>query len=343
LNGWEVASRISYFLWDTMPNDELFAAAANDALSTPQQIATHVQRMLNDDRATEKLVGFHEQAWQFSKFASIAPDADEYPAAPADIAALADEAGRLFVSDVIDSGGGFAELLTAPYAYANAELAPLYGHDVPGDFTRIDTDDRRGFLMQVGFLAANAYAIKTDPIHRGLFVVRSLLCQNIPDPPMDAAEEGLPQGAAAPETTRDEIALLTGTNENPDPDRQSRCGTCHSIINAPGFAFESFDAVGQVRTTENDVPVNTQGQLAVDGTLLPFADASEMVNLIASSEQGKACYARKLQSFANGHDAAPEDPELEQAVLGATGTVELAALIAQSASFRQRVPNEVAP
>lgn len=342
LDGWEVASRLSYFLWDSMPDDELFAAA-RAGLSAPEAIAPQVERMLADERARDKLVRFHEQAWKFDRLARIAPDADTYPNAPENLGDVAGEAARRFVRAVIDDGGGLQELLTAPYAYADPGLAALYGKDVSEDFQRIDflEDERRGILMQVGFLAANAHTIKTDPIHRGLFVMRNLLCVPIPDPDASFAQLGLPETDTPPETTRQEVELLTGTNADPDPMRQSSCGNCHTLINPAGFAFEGFDAVGQPRSEENGVAVDTSGSLPIDGVEQSFQSALELVQLVADSEAARDCYTGKLTSFAHGHDVT-EDADLGAALRAASSTEEAVVRIATAASFRERVPNEVA-
>jgi hypothetical protein len=328
-----------------MPDDALFQAAEDGSLEDPAEVERQATRLSSDPRATSKLVSFHEQAWQFGKLSRVAPDADSYPDAPSNLGDAAAEAGRLFIGDVLESGGGFGELLTADFAYADPGLAVLYGEDVSEGFQRIELDptERRGFLTQVGFLAANAHAIKTDPIHRGLFVGRNLLCLSIPDPDADFTQLGLPETDTPPQTTRDEVALLTGTNDDPDPMRLSTCGACHSIINPAGFAFESFDAVGQVRRLENGVAVDTTGELLIDGQMVAFASALDLIDDVASSSDGKACYASKLTSFALGHDTDPYDPELTAIALEAIGPNDLAKAIAMSVSFRSRLPNEVAP
>lgn len=345
LDGWEVASRLSYFLWNTMPDAELFQAAADGSLVTREGLRSQVNRLLADERAVQKLLSFHEQAWKFDKLSRVAPDFDVYPEAPRELGSRALEANRRFVSHVLEEGGGFRELLTAPYAFADDALAPLYGAEVRGGFELVEFDpnERQGFLMQVGFLAANAHAVKTDPIHRGLFVARNLLCKSIPDPDADFTQLGLPETDTPPRTTRDEVALLTGTNPNPDPEREATCGLCHGLINPAGFAFENFDAVGQLRTTENGVAVDTQGEMLIDGETRAFANAAELAQLVAESSEGRACYGSKLRSFAHGHDVAPDDPELSEALLEGGGTLSLARAIALSATFRIRVPNEVAP
>ncbi|HEX6272941.1 MAG TPA: DUF1592 domain-containing protein [Polyangiaceae bacterium] len=338
LDDWEIASRLAFFLWNSIPDAELLDAAGRGELASEDGVRTAVTRLLADPKALATNVSFHSQAWQFGRFARIAPDAGTYPDAPADFVVRADASARRFIEEVVRTGGGFEEFMTAPYAFADSELAPLYGQSVSGSaLTRIDFDagERRGFLMQVGFLASHAYAIKTDPIHRGLFVLRELLCREIAEPPPGATETPPPETDEPIETTREEISLLTG---------QDDCAGCHVDINAPGFAFENFDAVGSLRAEENDVPVDTTGELTLDAVPVSFANASELVQALAESGEARACYAGKWLSFAYGRRLVPDD-EPSRAALATEplGGEALARAVATTRAFRFRAPNEVGP
>jgi hypothetical protein len=244
-------------------------------------------------------------------------------------------ASERFVQEVIENGGGLAEFLTAPYAFADAGLAALYGVDAPASMTRVDLnpEERKGYLMQVGFLASHAYAIDTDPIHRGLFVQRQLLCRDIPDPPPGASMTPLPETDEPIETTREEVELLTG---------QAGCFTCHSEINPPGFALEGFDAVGQLRTTENDVPVDTSGSMTLDDGDLSFSGPIQLVEALAMSQEARACYASKWLEFAYGRalGAGDQAAALELATT-ALSVHELVARVSATQAFVHRKPNEV--
>jgi hypothetical protein len=337
LDDWEIASRLSYFLYNSMPDSEAFSAAESAALNDPDAIRSTVARMVGDSRAIRNLVSFHEQAWQFRRYSTIIPDPATYPQAPDDIVARVRAASSRFVQEVIETDGGLVELLTAPYAFADAGLAPLYGANITGDLQRVDFDpsERKGLLMQVGFLASNAYAIETDPIHRGLFVVRDLLCREIGDPPPGASMTELPTTSTPPETTREEVTLLTG---------QLPCSGCHMEINDPGFAFEGFDAVGQTRTTQNGVPVDTSGMMTIDGVDLSFSGPFEVVDQVATSEEARRCYAAKWLAFAYGRElGAPELASIETLSQAPLSVGELAQELASSAAFASREPNEVGP
>ncbi len=337
LDDWELASRLSYFLWNTMPNDALFQSARGGTLRTATQVGTQATGMVGDERATTVAVSFHHQAWNV-RYSHIAPDRDEFPNAPSDLAARATTAAQAFFGEVVENDGGLTEMLTAPYAFADSALAPLYGASVAGNgMTRVDfgAGERRGFLMQVGHLASNAYAVKTDPIHRGLFVVRNLLCHHIDEPPAGASQMEPPATDTPPKTTREEIELLTG---------QTACRGCHLEINPPGFAFEAFDAVGQLREDEDGEPLVTSGSMELDGQTLAFQDAFDVVDALATSTEARHCYAAKWLEFAYGRALITED-EAAQASIGMTGSSvrEVMRAITATPQFMTRAPNEVGP
>lgn len=304
LDDWEIASRLSYFIFDSMPDDELFQRARDGELHTPEQVGSEVARMLDEPGASSKLTSFHEQVWQVGRYAKIAPDASTYPGLPDDLVDRLRASSNRFVESVIEDGGGLREFLTAPYAYADSELASLYDADVSGNaLSRVEFPDgeRKGFMMQAGFLASNAYSRKTDPIHRGLFILRDVLCRLIPDPPPGAQQTPPPETDEPIETTREEISLLTG---------QLYCPTCHSQINEPGFSFEGFDAIGRAREQENGVDVDTTGSITLDGNPIEFSGASELVEALADSQEAQDCYTSRWLEFTYGRALTERDDAL---------------------------------
>jgi hypothetical protein len=332
LDDWEMASRLSYFLFDSMPDATLFESARAGQLRTEEQIEGQVARLLGDARVTGKLVSFHEQLWQFGRYAKIAPDASTFRNLPGNFIDRLLSASDAFLSDVIEEGGGLEELLTAPYAYADGPLAAIYGQQGSGDTQRrIDFEDgeRKGFMMQLGFLASNSYAKKTDPIHRGLFVLRDILCRAIPDPPPGAATTPPPAATKPIVTTRDEVSLLTG---------QQYCPTCHGQINEPGFSFEGFDAIGRARETENGAPVDTTGAITLDGERIPFEHAGDLVEALAASDEARSCYVARMLEFANGRELATVDVALrDRLARDPQGVKELVTAIVTAPEFRGRV------
>jgi hypothetical protein len=338
LDDWEIASRLSYFLFDSMPDDELFESARQGQLHTPEQVATQVARLLDDERAAVKLGSFHEQVWQVGRYAKIAPDAETYPDLPGDLVDRLRASSTRFFESVIEDGGGLREFLTAPYAYADGELAELYDVDVSSDgLSRVEFEDgeRKGFMMQLGFLASNAYSRKTDPIHRGLFILRDMLCRTIPDPPPGAQMTPPPETDEPIETTREEISLLTG---------QLYCPTCHSQINEPGFSFEGFDAVGRVRERENGVPVDTTGSITLDGQEVEFSGAAELVEALADSQEAQSCYTSRWLEFAYGRTLTERDTALRERLAAEPGSVrDIINSVTTSNEFLSHDVTEVTP
>lgn len=343
LSNWEVASRLSYFLLDSMPDEELFVSARNGDLSTSDQVAQVAERLLGEPRARQKLLSFHEQAWQFDRIGSITPNSEAYPDAPSDIVARVRRSATRFIETVIDEGGGLNEFLNAPYAFVDEQMAPLFGVNVDGgdELQRVEFDpsERKGFLMQPGYLAANAYSVKPDSIHRGLFVIRNLLCREIPEPPPGA------QGTPPPETdepiitNRDEVALLTS---------RALCQGCHSQINPPGFAFEGFDAVGQIRDQDNGAPVDTAGTMGLDGVQVSFDGPHELVTALGQSREAQACYATRWLEFAKGRELSErEDPDLvalrDQIADQSLSVEEIVTAVVSAESFITRDASEVSP
>lgn len=335
LDSWEMASRLSYLLWGSMPDAELFGAAEAGRLTTPADVTAAAERLLAQPQALESVRSFHAQTLRFARFQKVSPDADRYPNAPQDMPAKLEEASNLFVKEVVfGAQGGIAQLLSAPFAYADSALAPLYGKAVSGTgFQRLEFagGERAGYLMQLGFLASNAYAVRTDPIHRGLFVQRDLLCRNIPDPPPGASMTPLPPTSEQIKTTRQQIELLTSTGS---------CSGCHRMINAPGFAFEAFDAAGQRREQDNGVAVDTSGTTTLDGAPVSFSNAAELVQALAQSAEARACYAGKWLEYAYGRSKVAGDQATQDALSQeALSTLQLVTRITTTPGFRLRAPN----
>jgi hypothetical protein len=337
LNSWEMAARLSYFLWGSMPDAALFEAAAAGKLASGSDVAAASQRLLADPRAQAAVVSFHAQALRFARFQKVAPDKNKYPMAPADMALKIREAAELFVKDVVfQSQGGIADLLNAPFAYADAGLAPLYGKSVSASgFQKLTfaPGERAGYLMQAGFLASNAYAIRTDPIHRGLFVQRDLLCRTIPDPPPGASMTPLPPTSDTIKTTRQQIEVLTAP---------ASCNACHTMINGPGFAFEAYDAIGALRQTENSAPIDTSGTTTIDDRPVAFANAAELVQALSQSAEARSCYVGKWLEYAYGRSKLESDAATRATLSQAPqSTLQLLAQVTATSGFRFRAPNPV--
>jgi hypothetical protein len=298
LSGHELASRLSYALWGSMPSDELLSAAAAGELDQASGVARWAQKLLDSPRAREILVSFHEETFAIAGYGTQAKE----PSLGFDADALADtlrEEARSFFGHVIDGAGGIEQLLTEPLAFVNEDTAPFYGlSGVTGKALRqqpLDADQRAGLLTQLGFLSKNATRSGTDPVHRGLVVLRKVLCDD-PDPPPMAFDVPAPEAGL---TTRKLYEKATA------------CGaSCHgSLINPPGFAFEVFDTVGRVRSMDNGQPVDASGSLSVrsgytsaeklsaPSTKLDFDGPVDLMQKLAATPRVHECYARNFMTY----------------------------------------------
>jgi hypothetical protein len=342
LDSYEVASRLSYALWSTMPDPMLFEAAAAGELTDPGAVAEHAERMLGDVRAEAMVEHFHDQLFETEKFAGIEPSEGVFPDVSGDIGASALEEHRRFVRAVVfERDGTYADLLTSNETFVNDDLAAIYGLD--GTFTSeftpvtLDASERRGILTQVGFLAANATSISPDPIHRGVFIARRIACLPLAAPPANIPPLPAPEGR----TNREVIESHT---QQPG----SVCAMCHApIINPLGFPFESFDAVGAFRTEDNGQMVDTSSTAPVsESETVEVGDAIELAGALADSPSVHSCYTKHWIEQLNGRaitdaDGALRDRLGQASADGAVTVRELIAAIVTSPAFLTRSAEEL--
>jgi hypothetical protein len=338
LTDWEIAQRLSYFLTNSMPDDELFAAARAGQLTTPEGEQQQVARLLTQPAAQDALGHFHDQLLNLSTYTGIAPSPVLFPDVSSDFGGALQASTRALLDDVVFARQqGFADLMTTTRAFVNAELAEVYGLSgtfgselVPVD---LPADQRRGLFTQAGFLAANATGINPDPIHRGVFIAKRMLCRSIAAPPNNV--NPLPGN-------------LTGTNRQiieAHTQSVAGCASCHEQrINPYGFVFENYDAVGSYRTIDNDLPVDASATPSLDGDYVRVNDAIEFATALANSREAHECFARHLFEFALGRNATDADEpmilSLGQASLDGESIVELVSTLALSPAFLQRSAEE---
>jgi hypothetical protein len=304
LDDYEIATRLSYALWNTMPDEQLFAAAQAGALRTAEQVGAHAMRMLDDPQASDVAYRFHAMLLDLEKYSHIMPSSTEFPDAPGDLEQLAAEENRLFVTDVFESGRGYDELLTSTETFVNADLAAIYGlgGTYGADFERamLDPAQRRGVFTQVGFLAANSTSVSPDPIHRGAFLAKRIACIPIGVPPGAIPPLPAPMGR----TNRETVASHTEAEG-------TVCAACHArVINPYGFPFESYDAIGAWRTEDAGQPVDTTASPPIADVPTPVANAVELVDALAASRIVHDCYAQYWIEFAYGRPLSPNDRPL---------------------------------
>ena len=289
----ELASRLSFFLWSSIPDDELLALAERGALTEPGVLAAQVGRMLADPRAAALVENFFGQWLYLRNLGRLQPDAELYPVFDDKLRYAFRRETELFLAGQVREDRSVLDLLQAPYTYLNEHLARFYG--VPGvygsHFRRVElTDGRRAGLLGHGsILTATSYANRTSPVLRGKFVLESILGAPPPPPPPDVPALEEDGSAARPQSTR---ARLEQHRRNP------ACATCHAKIDPLGFALENFDPIGRWRDTDNGVPVDASGTTA-DGTT--FDGPVELRQaLLARQDLFVATVTRKLLTYALG-------------------------------------------
>jgi hypothetical protein len=331
LTDYEVASRLSYLLWGSMPDDELFAAAERGELANKEAIRAQAQRMIDDDRGARAIRNFFEQwsgARNLDKIERSAPYSDE-------IAALQVEELGLFVDDVVRKGDGrFATLMTSPVSFMNDELATFYGVDAPGstELARVSLDGARypGILTRGAQMALLAHPAQPSIVLRGKFVLEQVMCSPPPPPPCNA-DTSLPP--IDPEATARE-QLETKTSVEP-------CSGCHTIINPPGFAFDHFDELGRWREDEHGLSIDTSGNMIGTEVSGAFSDHAELIGRISTSEDARNCMVKHWFRYAFGRDRVEADAcsfdDIETGFKGSDGNLrELLISLTQTDAFLYR-------
>jgi hypothetical protein len=342
LSDWEMASRLSYFLWGSMPDEVLFAAAEAGQLSTKEQIAEQARRMVKDPRAREALGQFHEQWLDFRRVGSVGKDASVFPEWSSDVSlAMREEAKRFVEHVVFDAEGDLRTLLTARYTVASPELAAFYGYEssaAPGTFSKLALEPTRhsGLLTMGALMAYNAHTKATSPVHRGKLVRELLLCELLDPPPPNVV---INEPTVSPDATVRE--QLAAHREDPS------CAGCHNLMDSIGFGFESFDAVGRFRELENGEPVDDGGVVAGSDVEGAFDGVVELGERLSSSEQVRQCYVTQLFRWAYGRADGADDQcalyELDAAFAASQGDVlELVVALTQTEAFLYRPAIELA-
>jgi mono/diheme cytochrome c family protein len=256
INGVELASRLSYFLWSSMPDDELLNLAESGELSRPDVLEKQVRRMLADERSRSLVDNFAGQWLHLRNLESINPDMRLFPDFDDNLRQAMREETELFIEHILREDRSVLDLINADYTFLNERLAKHYGipHVHGSRFRRVSLDERsqRGGLLRHGsILTVTSYATRTSPVIRGQWVLKNLLGSPPPPPPENVpALDDNTVSAALPVRQRLE-------QHRADP----ACASCHDMMDPVGFALENFDAVGRWRDLEGGQPVDAGGGL----------------------------------------------------------------------------------
>ena len=333
LTDYEIASRLSYLFLDSMPDAQLFEAAAAGELETPEQVEAQARRLLDDPRAFETLARFHREWLRLYHLDDAMKDPEMFPEFDAATRAAMARESDAFLRWVLEEGGGdYHTLMTTPALPVAPELAAIYGTEAGTPAV----PNRAGLLTTAAFAATHARANGTHPIERGAFFRREILCSPIPAFPGGIDTAGPLESSAHLPTARERLAPLL---ERPD------CSGCHTLFNPIGLAFESYDAIGRWRDTENGAPIDTSGEIAIGDAQGAFDTPSELIDIVARSEQGQGCYATQALRFALGRRESGADTcsleALKRRFIESGGDIrELMIAITQTESFLYRPATE---
>ena len=332
----ELASRLSYLLWETMPDDELFAAADAGELESDAQLEAQARRLLADDRARATVRNFHRQWLYLDRVL----DEDKLPDLFPMWGALARESAReetlLFIENTFLGGGTLSDLFTSNVAYVDDVMAQLY--DIPSPTepwaqVELDPSERAGLLSRIAFLAGNAHKANGSPPLRGVYVMERVLCEPRPSPPANAdVSTPVADPNQGPMTNRDLFEQRVAP---------SACQGCHVRIDGFGYGFENYDAAGLFREEDSGLPVDASGFASGIGNDAEYDGAVELQDLLAESDVVRNCVVKQWFTYANGRPMEPADTcqvEAIQKMFAESGgnLVELLVSIVTRPEFRLR-------
>ena len=315
---YDAASRLSYLLWNTMPDEALFEAARKGELSTPDGRERAARRMLeNQPKGREALDQFFEEWLRFDRVVNAVKSRGRYPAFTPELALAMAEETRTLLHHLVWNDQNFMDALTADYSFLTSELAEVYGVPAPKDqfdLVKFPADTRRaGILGQGTFLASTAGPTDTSPTARGIFIRERLLCQHVPPPPPGVITT-LPD-PLVDEKPKGRRQLMVEHVENPT------CASCHRLMDPIGFGFEHFDAIGRFREKElipvpgsrggggggggrggpPPIPLEIDAQGEIAGLANSnFSGAKELGAILAKSDTCQECVVRQMFRYSYG-------------------------------------------
>ena len=295
----ELADRLSYFLWSSMPDEELQAAGEAGKLSQPAVLDAQVKRMLADPKASAMAENFAGQWLEIRNLDNIKPDPVKFPAWSPELRDAFKTETRMFFDNMLRENRPIGEFLNARYTYLNEFLAKYYGiTDVKGpDFRRVDlkTEERGGILSQGSVLAVSSYPSRTSVVIRGKYILQNILGTPPPPPPPDV-----------PPLDEGSVGTAMSLRQQMEKHRANAvCASCHSRMDPLGFGLENYDAIGKWRTMDGKFPVDSSGVLPSGKS---FSTPLQMREILTGMQADFArCLTEKMMVYALGRGLKPYD------------------------------------
>jgi hypothetical protein len=294
LNGYEIASRMSYFLLDTTPDAALLDKAESGALATPEGVRAAAAELVAKPQARAALANFFSELYRLRDLESLEKDTALFPKYTPTLQQAMKQETLELVNDIVWVRNVDArELFTADYAFVNAELAGLYGVAAPpAGFkkTTLPAEHKRaGILGSAAFLARFAHPGQTSPTRRGAFIQTSLLCYDVPPPPPGVNTEFPMDDPSQPKTAKQKL-------ENHMKD--DNCRSCHALTDPLGFALENYDPIGGYRVADKGLPIDPTGTVEGIGS---FASARDIGTILSQDARATSCIIRNLFRNSMGH------------------------------------------
>jgi hypothetical protein len=333
-DGYQLASRLSYLFWDSMPDEALFAAAAGGKLDTTTQLVGQARRLLADPRAADAVKDFHLQLVEADGLDEMQKD-PIFPGFNRALARAMIDETRAFAASVYvgpRADGKLRTLLTSPTAFLDGPLARFYGAPEPagGAPVSLPADQRAGLLTRAAFLASHADASGTNPVRRGDTVLRRLLCLSMPEP-ANIDIPNIPEPHAT-DTTRQRFEAHG---------RLACAAECHQkIVDPLGYAFEHYDAIGAWRTTDNGQPVDSHATVVFPSERIEFDDAVALSGILAQRPQVRDCMSAHWLRYLLRRQELPQESATVDALAAfyrqADDLRELMVAVVRSKTFTHR-------
>ncbi len=292
-DSFDIAARLSFAMWDSLPDDSLRQAASRNELMNPQHLSRHADRMAQDPRTKAKLREFFHQWLKLEEFDNISKDQALFPDFNAELVSDLRTSLDLMIDEIINSEhADLRQLLLTDGMFVNDRLAKFYGIELEskGEFQHVSVNPqhRAGIVSHPYMMTGFAYHSTSSPIHRGVFLARNLLGRSL-NPPQDAVTP-IPPELHPDLTTRQRIALQTSP---------AACALCHKMINPLGFSLENYDAVGRFRDQEKTTAIDASGSYnTLSGDKVDFTGPRQLAEFLANSPEVHAAFVERLFRFA---------------------------------------------